>query len=143
MNSPTHHDIVIADSRSMEEVEDKAVHLVVTSPPYWQLKDYEDHRQIGFTDSYEEYINNINIVWNECYRVLHPGCRLCVNIGDQFAHEQLRATDGCGDQLFQRAMLLLPSQSHGGCHRWHGHDHGDQGWQEPNYGFQRGIVPRA
>ncbi|MDR2652382.1 MAG: thermonuclease family protein, partial [Prevotellaceae bacterium] len=40
---------------------------------------------IGFNDSYESYINNLNLVWAECYRVLHDGCRLCINIGDQFA----------------------------------------------------------
>jgi len=81
----THHKIIIGDSRTMTEVQDESVHLVVTSPPYWQLKDYGHKNQIGFNDTYEDYINNLNLVWNECYRVLHPGCRLCVNIGDQFA----------------------------------------------------------
>lgn len=69
----------------MREVPDESVHLVVTSPPYWQLKDYGKGRQIGFNDTYEEYVNNLNLVWSECHRVLHEGCRLCVNIGDQFA----------------------------------------------------------
>ena len=64
---------------------DRSVHLVITSPPYWQLKDYGTDFQIGFHESYESYINNLNLVWSECERVLHPGCRLCVNIGDQFA----------------------------------------------------------
>lgn len=77
--------IIIGDSRSMSELKDESVHLVITSPPYWQLKDYGNGNQIGFNDSYEDYINNLNIVWSECYRVLHKGCRLCVNIGDQFA----------------------------------------------------------
>ncbi|MBU2597682.1 MAG: thermonuclease family protein [Actinobacteria bacterium] len=81
----TLHKIIIGDSRYMKEVSDESVHLVITSPPYWQLKDYGNIRQIGFNDSYEEYINNLNLVWNECHRVLHKGCRLCVNIGDQFA----------------------------------------------------------
>ena len=81
----TWHKIVIGDSRRMKEVQDESVHLIITSPPYWQLKDYGDKRQIGFHDSYEEYINNLNLVWNECHRVLHKGCRLCINIGDQFA----------------------------------------------------------
>lgn len=81
----THHKIIIGDSRSMREVNDESVHLVVTSPPYWQLKDYGHRDQIGFNDTYEEYINNLNLAWKECYRVLQPGCRLCVNIGDQFA----------------------------------------------------------
>jgi len=69
----------------MSLLQDESVHLVVTSPPYWQLKDYGSDEQIGYHESYEQYINNLNLVWNECYRVLHPGCRLCVNIGDQFA----------------------------------------------------------
>lgn len=69
----------------MSELADKSVHLIITSPPYWQLKDYGTDTQIGYHHSYEEYINNLNLVWKECYRVLHNGCRLCVNIGDQFA----------------------------------------------------------
>lgn len=69
----------------MIELADNSVHLAITSPPYWQLKDYGSKDQIGFHDSYENYINNLNLVWKGCYRVLHPGCRLCVNIGDQFA----------------------------------------------------------
>ena len=69
----------------MLELADSSAHLVITSPPYWQLKDYGSPDQIGYNDSYENYINNLNLVWQECYRVLYPGCRLCVNIGDQFA----------------------------------------------------------
>ncbi|MBU4258322.1 MAG: thermonuclease family protein [Proteobacteria bacterium] len=81
----TFHKIIIGDSRKMQEVVDTSVHLIVTSPPYWQLKDYGSNEQIGFNHTYEEYINNLNLVWNECYRILDNGCRLCVNIGDQFA----------------------------------------------------------
>ena len=81
----TFHKIINGDSRQMNLLPDKSVHLVITSPPYWQLKDYGPAEQIGFNESYESYINNLNLVWKECYRVLHPGCRLCINIGDQFA----------------------------------------------------------
>jgi site-specific DNA-methyltransferase (adenine-specific) len=49
------------------------------------LKDYGANNQIGYNDSYENYINNLNLVWKESYRVLNKGCRLCINIGDQFA----------------------------------------------------------
>ena len=80
-----HHKIVFGDSRDMKQIKDKSVHLIITSPPYWQLKDYGDENQIGFNDSYEEYINNLNLVWKECNRVLADGCRMCINIGDQFA----------------------------------------------------------
>ena len=81
----TNHKIIIGDSRRMEELTDESIHLVITSPPYWQLKDYGSDKQIGFNHTYEEYINNLNLVWDECHRVLHRGCRLCINIGDQFA----------------------------------------------------------
>ena len=81
----TWHKIIIGDSRHMKEAPDESVHLVITSPPYWQLKDYGNGKQLGFDDSYEDYINSLSVVWSECHRVLHKGCRLCINIGDQFA----------------------------------------------------------
>lgn len=81
----TVHKIINGDSRQMNLIKDKSVHLIITSPPYWQLKDYGTDNQIGFHESYESYINNLNLVWSECNRVLHDGCRLCINIGDQFA----------------------------------------------------------
>lgn len=79
------HHIYIGDSRNMKEIPDESVQLIITSPPYWQLKDYGSQNQIGFNDSYEDYINNLNLVWQECDRVLSKGCKLCINIGDQFA----------------------------------------------------------
>jgi len=81
----TTHRIILGDARAMTELADRSVHLVVTSPPYWQIKDYGARDQIGFHDDYRQYIENLNLVWEECARVLHDGCRLCVNIGDQFA----------------------------------------------------------
>jgi site-specific DNA-methyltransferase (adenine-specific) len=70
MNVQTRQKIIRGDSRHMGELKDKSVQLVITSPPYWQLKDYGIDEQIGFNDSYEDYINNLNLVWKECYRVL-------------------------------------------------------------------------
>lgn len=81
----TKHHIIIGDSRQMDFLEDDSVQLAITSPPYWQLKDYGSAEQIGYHHTYQSYINNLNIVWKECYRVLENGCRLCINIGDQFA----------------------------------------------------------
>ena len=85
MDYKTRHILINGDSRNLSLIPDKSVHLVITSPPYWQLKDYGSDNQIGFHDSYESYINNLNLVWSECSRVLCDGCRLCINIGDQFA----------------------------------------------------------
>ncbi|MEO0180564.1 MAG: DNA methyltransferase [candidate division WOR-3 bacterium] len=84
----TLHRVIIGDAREMSEIPDNAVHLIITSPPYWHIKDYGIPGQIGHGQSYEEYINDLNMVWAECARVLHPGCRICVNIGDQFARTE-------------------------------------------------------
>ncbi len=73
----------------MREVGDQKVHLVVTSPPYWCIKDYAHPGQIGYDQSYEEYLADLGQVLAECYRVLHPGCRAAINIGDQY----LRASE--------------------------------------------------
>ena len=85
MIGPTVHKLINGDSRCMSLIPDCSVQLIVTSPPYWQLKDYGSDEQIGFNDTYEQYINSLNLVWSECYRVLSNGCRLCINVGDQFA----------------------------------------------------------
>ncbi len=77
--------IIIGDSRKMIEVKDNSVDLVVTSPPYWHIKDYRVEGQIGYGQSLHEYLKDLYRVWKECYRVLKPGRRLCINIGDQFA----------------------------------------------------------
>ena len=80
------HTVIHGDCRNMKSLDDKSIDLIITSPPYWQLKDYGGgENQIGFNDSYEAYINNLNLAWQECCRVLREGCRLCINIGDQFA----------------------------------------------------------
>jgi DNA modification methylase len=63
----TYHKIIIGDSRNMEEIPDQSVHLIITSLPYWQLKDYGVENQIGFNNKYESYINHLNLVWNESY----------------------------------------------------------------------------
>jgi site-specific DNA-methyltransferase (adenine-specific) len=55
----TIHRIISGDSRQMSELKDKSVHLIVTSPPYWQLKDYGTENQIGFHDDYETCINHL------------------------------------------------------------------------------------
>lgn len=77
----TFHKVVIGDSRRMTEVEDESVHLCVTSPPYWKLKDYGSEEQIGQADSsYESYFANITEVFRECVRVLAPDGKIAINI---------------------------------------------------------------
>ena len=81
--------IINGDSREMKEVKDLSIDLIVTSPPYWNIKDYGSERQIGYNQTLKEYLDDLYKVFSECYRVLRPGRRICINIGDQFA----RATD--------------------------------------------------
>ncbi len=69
----------------MHELQDESVDLIVTSPPYWHIKDYGVDRQIGYGQSLHDYLRDLYRVFKECFRVLKKGSRLCVNIGDQFA----------------------------------------------------------
>jgi DNA modification methylase len=77
--------IINGDSREMPELHDSSVDLIVTSPPYWNIKDYGSEDQIGYNQPINEYYNDLHKVFSECYRVLKPGRRMCINIGDQFA----------------------------------------------------------
>jgi site-specific DNA-methyltransferase (adenine-specific) len=84
LREPITHTIYESSSEEMDELEDESVHLVATSPPYWDIKDYGTDAQIGYNDSLQEYINRLREVWMECERVLHPGCRMVINSGDQY-----------------------------------------------------------
>ncbi len=77
--------IYLGDSRVMTKVDAASIDLVVTSPPYWHIKDYGVPGQIGYGQSLHEYLKDLYHTWRECFRVLRAGARLCINIGDQFA----------------------------------------------------------
>ncbi len=80
---PTRHLIRQADSRRFEGVADESVHLVLTSPPYWTLKEYPPREgQLGAVADYEEFNRQLATVWKEARRVLVPGGRLVVVVGD-------------------------------------------------------------
>jgi modification methylase len=75
--------LYLGDSRNMSEIADGSVQLIVTSPPYYDLKSYQGAAtevQVGSPDSYESYVNNLNAVWSECVRVLGPDGKLAINI---------------------------------------------------------------
>ena len=81
---PTTHRLSVGDSRSLlSAVPDNSLHLVLTSPPYWTLKRYpENEAQLGHTFDYQEFLGEIDKIWTECFRVLVPGGRLIIVVGD-------------------------------------------------------------
>ena len=71
------------DSRELDWIPDESVHLVLTSPPYWTLKEYPTHKsQLGSVAGYEAFHDELDKVWQHCYRVLVPGGRLVCVVGD-------------------------------------------------------------
>jgi len=81
-NATTHH-LIQGDARSMAFLSDESVHLAVTSPPYWNLKAYNENKaQLGNVDDYETFLSQLEQVWREVYRVLVPGGRLVCVVGD-------------------------------------------------------------
>jgi DNA modification methylase len=83
-DGPTTHRVILGDSRQMPEIPDETVHLVVTSPPYANLKQYEpgNPSQLGDIDDYEKFLDELDNVWEQCVRVLLPGGRICCVVGD-------------------------------------------------------------
>ena len=79
----TTHALRLADAREMSHVADESVHLIVTSPPYWTLKDYPPTPgQLGAIEDYEAFLDELDKAWRECARVLAPGGRICCVVGD-------------------------------------------------------------
>jgi modification methylase len=80
---PTTHSIYRGDARRMASLEPESVHVVLTSPPYWTLKEYRDSEgQLGHVESYEEFLSELDTVWEQCLRALVPGGRLICVVGD-------------------------------------------------------------
>jgi DNA modification methylase len=79
----TVHRLVNGDSRDLSFLSDASVHLVVTSPPYWNLKRYnENPDQLGHIQDYEAFLCELEKVWRHVYRILVPGGRLVCVVGD-------------------------------------------------------------
>lgn len=79
----TKHQVLLNNSVDMSGVDDESVHLVVTSPPYWNIKEYEKSAgQLGLIDEYDKFVTELTKVFSECLRVLVPGGRVVVVVGD-------------------------------------------------------------
>jgi DNA modification methylase len=79
----TIHQLLLGDARDLSGIPSGSVHLIVTSPPYWTLKEYNDTEgQLGHLEDYEVFLSELDKVWRECLRVLAPGGRLVCVVGD-------------------------------------------------------------
>ncbi len=79
----TSHRLHLGDARDLSWIPDKSVQLVVTSPPYWTLKKYEDRKgQLGEIAEYAAFLDELDKVWRHCARVLVEGGRICCVVGD-------------------------------------------------------------
>lgn len=80
----TNHRLRLGDARDLSWIPDESVHLVVTSPPYWTLKEYArgNRSQLGDIEDYEHFLSELDKVWGQCARVLVPGGRICCVVGD-------------------------------------------------------------
>ena len=80
---PTQHNLWLGDARKASVIGKESVHLVVTSPPYWNLKEYPVRNgQLGNFLSYSKFLGELDKVWSQCYRALVPGGRLVCIVGD-------------------------------------------------------------
>jgi site-specific DNA-methyltransferase (adenine-specific) len=80
---PTSHRLINGDARDLSFLDDQSVHLVVTSPPYWNLKRYnENPDQLGHIQDYEAFLCELEKVWKHVFRILVPGGRLVCVVGD-------------------------------------------------------------
>ncbi len=79
---PTTHTVILGDARDVQ-VPSSSIHLVVTSPPYWTLKEYPDSAgQLGRLSDYDAFLSSLGKVWERCYDALVPGGRLVCVVGD-------------------------------------------------------------
>ncbi|MFD1739497.1 DNA-methyltransferase [Bacillus salitolerans] len=70
------------DSSTIAELENGSIDLIITSPPYWFLKDYDHPKQLGFNMTYKQYINQLKVHFHECIRVLKKDSYICINVAD-------------------------------------------------------------
>jgi DNA modification methylase len=79
----TEHNLHLGDARDMQFLARESLHLVLTSPPYWTLKEYRrSDGQLGYVGDYEEFLAELDKIWKQCFDALVPGGRLICVVGD-------------------------------------------------------------
>ena len=111
MRAPCYADdsvtLLCGDAREMVELPDATIDLVVTSPPYWTIKNYRHAAQIGLGQSYEEYLEQLARVGRELHRVLRPGRFLCWVIGTHVSDGELKHIPAESIRLFSDLGFVL------------------------------------
>ena len=101
----------------LPELPDESVHMVMTSPPYWNLRDYGEADQLGLEETPEEFVENLADVFDEVKRVLRPDGSLWLNLGDTYDDKDLQQIparvalelQGCGWMLRNRVTWAKPN----------------------------------
>jgi modification methylase len=109
----TRHEMIVGDARDLRTIPSESVHLIVTSPPYFNLKAYASDAgggQLGRVGDYEAFLGQLDRVWRECTRVLVPGGRICCVIGDILIP---RRADGRHRVLPLPSDIQVRSRKHG------------------------------
>jgi site-specific DNA-methyltransferase (adenine-specific) len=109
----TRHHMILGDARALDFIPNGSVHLVITSPPYFNLKPYASDaggRQLGRMADYDAFLDELDRVWRECARVLVPGGRICCVIGDILIP---RRADGRHRVLPLPSDIQVRSRKHG------------------------------
>lgn len=101
------HKIYFQSSENMNVVKNNNIQTIVTSPPYWNLKNYNHNSQIGYNELYDQYLDRINKVWKECYRVLKDEGSIFININyRRFNNSIFRIHDDFIKQLIKIGFIF-------------------------------------
>jgi len=95
------------DARSMDELSADCIDLIITSPPYWTIKNYRHEQQIGLGQSYGEYLEQLALVGRETHRVLQPGRFLCWVIGTHVSDGELKHIPAESIRIFSEIGFVL------------------------------------
>ncbi len=106
--------VLIQSSEDLSPIEPESIDFVMTSPPYWNLKDYGHPGQIG-AESYHEYLDRLSRVWEECYRVARPGAVFVLNVGNRRVKKKFYpiaidiASRMTGWELWDQVVWYIPN----------------------------------
>ena len=89
MNKKTEHNLYVGSAKEeLFKLSENSIQLIITSPPYWNARNYKHKKQIGFNDDYDEYLNNLNLIFQQCVKLLLPDGKIVLNIGNIYKYEK-------------------------------------------------------